>query len=40
MTEATEQLGTGEMLIVEGQKHSRLFTLLEGWAFCFKTLSL
>jgi CRP-like cAMP-binding protein len=29
----------GEMLIQEGQKDSPLFTLLDGWAFRFKTLS-
>lgn len=33
------RLCAGEMLILEGQKDARLFTLLEGWAFRFKTLS-
>jgi CRP-like cAMP-binding protein len=32
-------LAAGEMLILEGQHDARLFTLLEGWAFRFKTLS-
>jgi CRP-like cAMP-binding protein len=33
------RLGAGEMLILEGQKDARLFTLREGWAYRFKTLS-
>jgi CRP-like cAMP-binding protein len=32
-------LHAGEMLIAEGEKNTQLFTLLEGWAFRFKTLS-
>lgn len=32
-------LHAGEMLILEGQKDARLYTLREGWAFRFKTLS-
>ncbi len=32
-------LPAGEMLILEGQHDARLFTLLQGWAFRFKTLS-
>jgi CRP-like cAMP-binding protein len=33
------RLRAGEMLIFEGQTDARLFTLREGWAFRFKTLS-
>ena len=33
------RLGTGESLIHEGQTDAPLYTLLEGWAFRFKTLS-
>ncbi len=33
------RLGPGAMLIQEGQNDARLFTLREGWAFRFKTLS-
>jgi CRP-like cAMP-binding protein len=32
-------LGAGETLIHEGQTDTRLFTLLQGWAYRFKTLS-
>ena len=32
-------LDAGETLIHEGQAETRLFTLLEGWAYRFKTLS-
>jgi CRP-like cAMP-binding protein len=32
-------LSAGETLIHEGQTDTRLFTLLEGWAYRFKTLS-
>jgi CRP-like cAMP-binding protein len=32
-------LGEGDTLIHEGQTDTRLFTLLEGWAYRFKTLS-
>lgn len=32
-------LGEGDTLIHEGQTDTRLFTLLEGWAHRFKTLS-
>ncbi len=32
-------LDEGETLIYEGQTDTRLFTLLEGWAYRFKTLS-
>jgi CRP-like cAMP-binding protein len=32
-------LGTGETLIHEGQTDAPLYTLLEGWAFRYKTLS-
>lgn len=32
-------LQEGDTLIHEGQKDTRLFTLLEGWAYRFKTLS-
>ena len=34
-----QTLAAGETLIVEGQVDAPLFTLLEGWAFRFKTLS-
>lgn len=33
------RLRADEILFFEGQKDARLFTLLEGWAFRFKTLS-
>jgi CRP-like cAMP-binding protein len=33
------RLSAGEMLIHEGQRDAQLFTLREGWAFRFKTLS-
>ncbi|WP_017878198.1 MULTISPECIES: Crp/Fnr family transcriptional regulator [unclassified Janthinobacterium] len=33
------RLRAGEMLIFEGQTDARLFTLRQGWAFRFKTLS-
>ena len=35
----TQALGAGETLIHEGQTDAPLYTLLEGWAFRYKTLS-
>jgi CRP-like cAMP-binding protein len=34
-----QRLGAGETLILEGQVDAPLYTLLDGWAFRFKTLS-
>jgi CRP-like cAMP-binding protein len=34
-----QRLAAGETLIHEGQTDTRLYTLLDGWAFRFKTLS-